>query len=62
MFSNYYCIFLSVILKSLVLIIFLLLTVASFTVLEKNLMSQPKAPADNSASSESSDNSSGKGF
>jgi hypothetical protein len=29
-----------------------------FTVLEKKLMSQPKAPADNSASSESSDNSS----
>ena len=39
MFSDYFWIFLSVILKGLILIIFLLLTVAFFTVLERKLMS-----------------------
>jgi len=39
MFSDYFWIFLSVILKGLILIIFLLFTVAFFTVLERKLMS-----------------------
>jgi NADH-quinone oxidoreductase subunit H len=38
-FSDYFYIFLSVILKGLILIIFLLVTVAFFTVLERKLMS-----------------------
>jgi hypothetical protein len=58
MFSNYYSIFLSVMVKSLVLFIFLLLTVAFFTVLVRSQSN----PADNrSSESESSDNSSGNG-
>jgi len=58
MFSNYYCIFLSVILKSLVLFIFLI----NSRIFHGFRKVRNQKPADNSASSESesSDNSSGK--